>query len=264
MLTSAAAPMLFALRMLVAGAFVVVASRAAERAGPLVGGLVATLPISAGPAYVFLALDHGAAFVAESALASLVTTAGTALFSLTYAALAERRGLAAGLGLALAAWFAVNASARLVSWSFLGAALFCMAVALPCVLLSRRFRFATMPKPAPQWYDMPLRAGMVALLIGILTAVSPLLGPAASGMIAVFPVVLTTLILILHPRVGAKPTAAVMANTIPGLIGFATAVSTLHLTAVPLGAPIGLSLALAASVGANLLIFAARRRGLPI
>ena len=32
-----------------------------ERAGPLVGAMVATLPITAGPAYAFLAAEHGAA-----------------------------------------------------------------------------------------------------------------------------------------------------------------------------------------------------------
>ncbi|MFN5406092.1 MAG: OsmC family peroxiredoxin, partial [Bradyrhizobium sp.] len=34
----------------------------------LLEALVATLPISAGPTYVFLALDHDAAFIAEGAL----------------------------------------------------------------------------------------------------------------------------------------------------------------------------------------------------
>ncbi len=47
------------------------ASMVAERSGPLIGALVATLPVSAGPVYVFLALDHDAAFIAQSALASL-------------------------------------------------------------------------------------------------------------------------------------------------------------------------------------------------
>ena len=40
---------------------VVTASRATERAGPRLGSMIATLPVSAGPVYVFLALDHGAA-----------------------------------------------------------------------------------------------------------------------------------------------------------------------------------------------------------
>ena len=52
-------------KMAVTAAFLLLATVVAERAGPLVGGLVATLPISAGPVYIFLALDHDAHFIAE-------------------------------------------------------------------------------------------------------------------------------------------------------------------------------------------------------
>ena len=53
------------LRMAITAAFVVTASVVTERSGPVIGALIATLPISAGPSYVFLALDHDAAFIAE-------------------------------------------------------------------------------------------------------------------------------------------------------------------------------------------------------
>ena len=46
------------LRMAITAAFVVSASVITERSGPVIGALVATLPISAGPSYVFLALDQ--------------------------------------------------------------------------------------------------------------------------------------------------------------------------------------------------------------
>ena len=78
------------LRMAVTAAFVVSASVVTERAGPVIGALVATLPISAGPAYVFLALDHDSAFIAEGALASLPINAATIFLALTYVLLAQR------------------------------------------------------------------------------------------------------------------------------------------------------------------------------
>ena len=62
-----------------------------ERSGPVIGALVATLPISAGPSYVFLALDHDAAFIAEGALASLPINAATIVLGLIYVVLAQRR-----------------------------------------------------------------------------------------------------------------------------------------------------------------------------
>ena len=67
-----------AIKMAVAALFVIAATVTAERAGAAIGALVATLPVSAGPAYVFLALDHDAAFIAQSALASLALNAVTA------------------------------------------------------------------------------------------------------------------------------------------------------------------------------------------
>ena len=76
--------------MAITAAFVVTASIITERSGPVIGALVATLPISAGPSYVFLALDHDAAFIAEGALASLPINAATIFLGLTYVVLAQR------------------------------------------------------------------------------------------------------------------------------------------------------------------------------
>src|SRR6516164_2539725 len=45
-------------KMAITALFVSVATIIAERLGAAVGALVATLPVSAGPVYVFLALDH--------------------------------------------------------------------------------------------------------------------------------------------------------------------------------------------------------------
>src|SRR5512134_3460085 len=88
-------------KMAVTAGFVVVATATAERAGAFVGALVATLPIAAGPAYVFVAFDHDAGFIATSALSSLAINAMTAIFALTYAAMAQRYALAPSLATAL-------------------------------------------------------------------------------------------------------------------------------------------------------------------
>src|SRR5881394_2592767 len=88
-------------RMAITAAFVVSASVITERSGPVIGALVAKLPISAGPSYVFLALDHDAAFVAESALASLPINAATILLALTYSVLAQRFNLWISAGTAV-------------------------------------------------------------------------------------------------------------------------------------------------------------------
>jgi hypothetical protein len=80
-----------------------------------------------------------------------------------------------------------------------------------------------------------------------------------TGILAVFPIVLTSLMLILQPRIGGAATAAVIANTLWGLVGFGAALVTLHVAVVPLGAPIALTLALAVSIAWNVMIWRLRR-----
>ncbi len=106
-----------------------------------------------------------------------------------------------------------------------------------------------MPPLRTRWYDLVLRAALVAMLVGVVVSLSFRIGPAGSGILAVFPIVLISIMIILHRRVGGPPTAAVMANAVLGLVGFAFACVVLHFAAVPLGAAIGLTLALATSVG---------------
>jgi hypothetical protein len=240
------------LRMAVAAAFVVTASIITERAGAVIGALIATLPISAGPSYVFLALDHDAAFIAQGALASFPINAATMFFCLTYVMLAQRQNAAVAVGGAIAVWIALAALERLVPWS-LTRGLIANAVAFAiCLPLFRRFQHVRMPLITRRWYDIPLRAAMVATLVTIVTALSHWVGPFVSGTIALFPVVLTSMTLILHPRVGGPATAAMIANGGWGMMGFGIAIAVLHVAALPLGSAIALSLALATCVVWNL------------
>jgi hypothetical protein len=257
-------PLALLVKMAVTAGFVVLATATAERAGALAGALVATLPIAAGPAYVFLALDHDAGFIAASALASLAINAMTAVFALVYAAMAQRYRLASSLAIGLAVWAALAATVRSVDWTLLRAVLVNLLVIPVCVALGRRFRDVAMPLITRRWYDVPLRAGLAALLVATVVAASQRVGPQLTGILAVFPIVLSSLALILHPRIGGKASAAVLANTISGLAGFSVCLVALHLAAEPFGSAAALMLALAVSVAANLAIFAARRRGWPI
>lgn len=242
------------------GGLVVAAAAIAERAGPLLGALVATLPISAGPAYVFVSLDHGPAFVADSALASLVMNAATALLALTYVLLAQRRTPRGGLAAALGVWLTAALLLRTLPWT-LGAAVALNSVVVALgVPITRAVPRPPMPPLVRRWYDLPLRAGLVATLVAGVVMLSTRLGPALTGILAVFPIVLTSLILIFEPRVGPGPTAALIAQTVPGLGGFAAALAVLHGCAVPLGVALALALALVVSLTSNVALWLGLRR----
>jgi len=247
-------------KMAVTAAFLLAATVTAERAGPLIGGLVATLPISAGPVYIFLALDHDAHFIAQSALGSLVTNALNVLFAVTYALLAQKRSLSVSLGGAFLVWIGLSFATGAVHWTLPRAIAFNVVVIGASLAVVHPLRHVRVAAVQARWYDLLLRAGMVAILVGVVVTLSFTIGPAASGSLAVFPIVLSSIMIILHRRIGGPATAAIMANAVIGLGGFAIAVVTLYATAERLGSPLALSLALAVSVGCNMLIYFARQR----
>jgi hypothetical protein len=252
--------LILALRMAVTAGFVVSASVIAERSGPAIGALVATLPISAGPAYTFLALDHDAAFIAQGALASLPINAATIVLALVYVVLAQRHSALVSCGGAVAVWITLALIIRSVPWTLLGG-LIANAIAYAiCIPLLRRFRHVKMPLITRRWYDLPLRAGLVATLVATVVTLSGWVGPTISGVLALFPVVFTSMMLILHPRIGGKPTAAVLANSAWGLLGLGIAIAVLHVAALRFGSAIGLSLALAVCLGWNLALWWNGRR----
>jgi hypothetical protein len=151
-----------------------------------------------------------------------------------------------------------------LEWTILGAVALNVIVLSGSLVIARPLRHVPAPRVSARWYDLAMRAAMVAVLVGVVVSLSFRIGPAGSGTLAVFPIVLLSIMLILHRRVGGPATAAVMANAILGLVGFAFAAAALHFMAESLGSPLALTLTLAVSVGWGLLMYAARRSGIPL
>jgi hypothetical protein len=248
-------------KMAATAAVVVAASLIAERVGALIGALVATLPVAAGPAYILLALDHDARFIADSAVTSLAVHAATGVFCTAYVFAARRWPFPVGTGLALAAWVAGVLAVRAIDWSLAGVLVLNIATYGLCIPLVQRFAHARVPAIKRQRFDVPLRAALVAVLVGAVVTAGAHVGPRLTGILAVFPIVLMSLTLILHPRIGGEAAAAVIANTMWGLIGFGLCLLALHLAVVPLGAPAALVVALAVSLVGNTTIFFLLRHG---
>ena len=165
------------------------------------------------------------------------------------------------VGGAVVAWIALAALERLVTWTLLGGLIANIIAFAICIPAFKPFQHVKMPLITRRWYDIPLRATMVATLVAIVVTLSRWVGPFVSGTIALFPVVLTSMTLILHPRIGGPATAALIANGGWGMMGFGIAIAVLHLAAIPLGSAAALSLALATCVAWNLgLWWLGRRR----
>ena len=249
----------------IASALVVVsASVVAEAAGPFWGGLIISLPIGAGPAYVMLALEHGAAFIAESALVSFAINAATFVFLAALALLAPRTRWWLALPGGLATWLVAVVLIRQFTWDVAGAALLNVVVLLACLAATRgvpRDFAGTGGAVRRRWFELPLRAAMVGLAVGGVVTGSQALGPQLTGTAAVFPVAFTSFALVVMPRLGGQPAAAVMVSALYAMPGFGLCLLALHLAVLPLGVPWALLAALGTSLVYSAALMFARRHG---
>jgi hypothetical protein len=230
---------------------VVFASVLAEAIGPFWGALITCLPISSGPAYVFLALRHDGDFVAASALGSLAANAATGGFLIVYAMTARRLPLWRGLGAAMATWFVASLIIRQIVWTPVTAMLLNAVVYGVGFLVLRGA--AVVPSRSGEavtrrWFDLPLRATAVALFVSGVVLASSVLGPEATGIVTVFPISLTSLFIILQPRIGGPASAVLAATTVRAMLGFGLALLALHLATRPLGVAAALCVGLLVSI----------------
>ncbi|MBS0521481.1 MAG: hypothetical protein JSR90_22480 [Proteobacteria bacterium] len=244
---------------------VVSASMIAEALGPFWGALIASLPVSAGPAYVFLAMQHDADFVATSALASLAANAATGLFLIVYAALAPRLPLWRSLGAAILVWIGAAVALQPVAWTPATALLPNFVVYGLGLLGGGRLEVAAPASPAAgrrRWYDLPIRAVAVAAFVSLVVGISSFLGPGATGMAALFPVSFISLLVVVRSRLGGAASASIAANALLPMLGFGVMLLVLHLAIRPWGVTAALIVALTISLlwSAALLLVKGRRR----
>jgi hypothetical protein len=235
-------------RALATALLVVSASALAEALGPFWGALAASLPVSAGPTYVFLAMQHKHDFLAASALSSFAANAATGLFLMAYGYQARRASLLRSLGLALAAWFAASLVIQHIAWTPAMAFLLNLAVYGAGFLLLNAIRrdqpviIAAMKR---KWFDLPIRAAAVACFVSLVSAASSIIGPNATGAAAMFPVTLVSIIIILQPRIGGPASSLFAASALPPMFGFGMMLLAVHLALGRWGTATAFSIALA-------------------
>jgi uncharacterized membrane protein (GlpM family) len=254
-----------ALKMALTASVVVITSLVVERSGPFIGALIAALPTAAAAAYTILAIEHPPSFIAASAVGSIATGAAVSVFALTYTLLAQRHGLILSIGVALVVWFIAAAMLRSVAWTPLGAIALNVAVFAVTIPLSWRYRDSGPPKKfLRRAYDIPLRAFAAAVVVATVTTASYTIGSFASGMFALFPIIFCSSIVILHPRVGGKATASMVAHAQVAFLGLGLGFTAVHYLAEPFGSwwalLIGFSISVAWSTALWLVRLGAMRR----
>ncbi len=255
-----------ALKVTLTATIVVVASVAAERSGPFIAALIAALPTAAGATYIILALEHPPAFIAAGAVGSMAANAAVAIFALSYAALAQRHGIVLSIAVASLVWFAAVAGLRLVDWTPATALLLNGLVFAFTIPLSARYRAGAVARESfrRNSYDLPLRAAAVAVVVTVVTTASHWIGPFASGTFAVFPIVMGSFAVIMHPRAGGKAAAAVFAHAQPALAGLCLGFLGVHYLVEPIGVWWSLAAGLAITMAWSAALWLVRRARLRI
>ncbi len=250
-------------RALTTALLVVSASAVAETLGPFWGALLASLPVSTGPAYVFLAMQHGQDFVAASALSSFAANAANGVFLIAYGVLAGRASPGKSLGAAIAVWLAASLATQQVVWTPLTALLLNLAaygVGFIVLGVARSARSGPATLVRRRWFDLPVRAVAVAAFVSLVVAVSTALGPGITGVAAVFPISLISLFAIVRPRIGGPASSQLAANALRSMLGFGLMLLALHLAIRPWGTVAAFAVALLAWVSWSAVLLLLRRR----
>jgi hypothetical protein len=239
---------LLGVKLLLAPGFVVGASLTARRFGPAVGGLIAGLPVVAGPILLAYALAHGRSFAAGAAVGTLLGLVSLMAFVVVYARLARHVSWGASM---LAGWAAFALATALFSALTVGAGA-ALAIALCGLLLG----LALAPRvrtdwirhgPPPRW-DLPLRAGCALALVLTLTAIAGWLGPQLSGLLAPFPIIATVLAIFTHAQRGPDEVQRLLRWLLGGYGAFALFCFVLAVALEPLGVAAAFALATAAAL----------------
>jgi hypothetical protein len=196
-----------------------VASLAAQRWGPSVGGWLVALPLTSGPVALYIALDRGTAFAAGTAEGSIGGLLGDAAFALGYAWLARRFGWLVSM-LGGFCGFAIAALAMQPFISGPAVILFAVvAVAMAvCLRLAPSVAAAGGTTPLPRW-DIPARMVVGTSIVLVITEAAAVLGPQLSGTLAAFPIYVTVLAVFAHRLEGPEPAMGIARGLQVGLFG---------------------------------------------
>jgi hypothetical protein len=214
-----------------------------HRYGPAVGGILGAVPAKGGPILLFLALDQGRSFAATSAAASLGGAGGCGVFCLVYALVCRRVGWPLAGAAAYLAFVATWAVMLPISaWGLAPAFVATFAI----LIVSRRLLPDAPPvagRRVTVLADLPARMIAGAAMVVFVTTVGPSFGATVSGMLTTVPTVAAVLALFTHAQEGPDRTIGVMRGMTHGLLGFASFLTVLAATLVPLGIPASFALA---------------------
>jgi hypothetical protein len=248
-----------ALKLLLAPSLVAGVSLAGRRWGTNVAGLLAGLPIVAGPVLFFIAFEQGPAFGARAAVSTTLGIMSLMSYCLTYAWSARRTPWWLSMLLGWITFLVCTVAFEKLRVGPVAAALVVAGV-LSVTLLAMPPGAPSPPAARPAWWDVPTRMALTASLVLALTAAAQILGPRWSGLLTPFPIATTVLATFAHRQGGPAAAARFLRGLLSGLYSFITFNLVVALTIEHSGVGRAFALASLASLGLHALLFAVTSR----
>lgn len=247
------------LKLLLVPGAVWLASLAARRWGHAVSGYLGGMPLIGGPITLYLAIDHGTAFAAQSALVTLAAILGQCAHLLAFGHAGLRWGWLAGL---VAGWSAFAAIGVLLShldypwWVALAYAL--AGLILAWRLLPRASTVSIPPEIARM--ELALRLVAAFALAAFILWGSASFGPVVSGVLLSLPITGSIMPPFTLRLYGGNALAKLLRGFVVGLSGFAAFFATVA-TSLPVW---GVAAGFAAATAAALVAVAVASRFFPV
>jgi hypothetical protein len=249
------------LTLVVAPALVAAATLAARRWGQRLGGLVSAFPAIAFAVLLIDAHDHGTAFAARAASATLLGLLTLSVFVVAFGRAAQHADAPASL---LAGWIAVAAAAALLGSLEVSApaSLAIAAASLTAAFLALPRATAPSPHPPALRSELPLRMVATAGLVATLAAASAELGPHVGGILTALPVLASILAVFTLAQHGRHALNDLLRGMVTGMAAFVVFCSLVAALVQPAGVALGFSLAVLGALAAQASLARLTARGI--
>ncbi|MDV7339674.1 hypothetical protein RYZ26_08725 [Terasakiella sp. A23] len=209
------------IKIIVTVAIVLGLSVIAERVSPRWAGLLGGYPLSVAIVLIFIGVQEGEAFAAESAVHTLAGLAANLSIFATYGAVLSYRPQTHWILTILAgltAFFAVGIGLSTIEFDLITASIFITCVITFCIFSFKRFAEIQITQAVQLSFRVAfVRAASACFVVLAITGLAKQMGPQMAGVMASFPATVFPMIVIVHVTYGAAPVLATIKHFPIGL-----------------------------------------------
>lgn len=240
-------------KLIIAPAFVGLASVAMRLWGGIIAGMMSGFPLITAPVAFFMALEQGPHFARQSAVSIQFAMMGVTSYAIVYGLLIGRFRWPVCQGLAVLAYFVASFGAvYLPGGSWVAAALALALVAIGLATL--KLPADPVVRPPLPWWDLWLRIVVTMVIVLVVTAAASHLGPRLSAIFASYPAISSVVTPFAHARGGPDVARDVVRGILLSHISFALLFAIVAATLPALGIVISYVVAAMAAVIASLIV----------